>query len=101
AGAVRAGAEAGGGGPGALRRMVGGDRVAGLYLGIGRRFAEDVDVRFPVANGLPAVAVRQEDVPAGWARRGVVCCELDAEGRIARIFAMVNTRKLKAVFPAA
>src|SRR5262249_7240035 len=98
---VQACSDAGGESPAALRPIVGRDKVARLYLGIGRRFAEDVDVRFTVVNGLPAVAVQQEDVPPGWARRAVVRCELDDDGRIARIFSVANPRKLKAIFPSA
>jgi RNA polymerase sigma factor (sigma-70 family) len=96
--AARAFTDGGGEFPAALRPIVGRDKVARLYLGGSRRFGADVDVRFRVLNGLPAVIVERADLPPGWAPRAVVQCELDAEGRIGRLYTVVATRKLVGLF---
>jgi RNA polymerase sigma-70 factor (ECF subfamily) len=94
---VRAFADGGGEFAASRAPVAGREKVARLYLGIGRRFSEGVDVRFRILNGLPAVVVEQAEVPPGWPRRAVIQCELDDEGRIARIFSVAATRKLKAL----
>jgi RNA polymerase sigma-70 factor (ECF subfamily) len=82
----------------ALRPIVGRDKVSRLYLSVSRGFGVGVDVRFRVLNGLPAAIVERAVAPPGGAPRAVVQCELDAEGRIGRLYTVVATRKLVGLF---
>lgn len=52
-----------------------------------------------ILNGVPALVFERPDAPAGFAPRIVTTCELDAEGRIKHIHAVLASRKLTAVRP--
>jgi RNA polymerase sigma-70 factor (ECF subfamily) len=84
----------------ARRAVVGRDRVVRLMLGIAEHGGRVSAMELRVLNGLPAAVFELEGVGPRFARRVVLCCELDAEGRIDRLETVLATRKLTAVrFP--
>jgi RNA polymerase sigma-70 factor (ECF subfamily) len=95
---VRAFADAGGEFPASPEPIRGREKVARLYLGLGRRLSSAANVRIALVNGLPAVLVEQEEVPTGWPRRAVLQCELGVDSKISRIYTVVATSKVRSLF---
>ncbi len=56
----------------------------------------EVSINWQLLNGLPALITDYPKAPLNYARRVVTLCELDAEGRINRIYNVLATRKLTA-----
>jgi RNA polymerase sigma factor (sigma-70 family) len=86
----------GGGEYAAARDVVRGRvRVASLYVTLGSKVrVTHAEVR--TVNGLPALVADFADVPAGWAPRAVIQCEIDDRGLIRRIYSVSASRKLSA-----
>jgi RNA polymerase sigma-70 factor (ECF subfamily) len=80
----------------ALRHVTGASRVARFYLGLMKKVAPS-RVVFKMLNGLPAVLIEVDDAPARYAPRLVVRCDVDEEGRIARVHTILARAKLSAV----
>lgn len=59
--------------------------------------AYDVRHEWRMLNGLPALVFEVPNIPAGFAPRTVLLCQLDAKGRIAQLHSILATRKLTAV----
>ena len=83
----------------ALQPIVGPEKVCRFYLGLVQKFGMDGRVEVRSLNGLPALLVARADSPKNVAARFTLQCELDALGRIARIYVVQATRKLTAVDP--
>ena len=80
----------------ALRHVHGASRVARFYLGLVRKVPAS-RVTFRAMNGLPAIVVERDDPPSRFAPRMVVRCDLDEEGRIATLHAVLARAKLAGV----
>lgn len=80
--------------------VIGREKVALFNLRIAR-LAKLTDVQFGwrMLNGLPALVVEYPQAPPQYAKRIVMLCEFDGEGRIKRIHNVSATRKLSAVRP--
>jgi RNA polymerase sigma-70 factor (ECF subfamily) len=50
-----------------------------------------------VLNGLPALVFEVVNIPAGFAPRTVLLCQLDADGQIAQLHSVLASRKLTAL----
>jgi RNA polymerase sigma-70 factor (ECF subfamily) len=50
-----------------------------------------------VLNGLPALVFEIPNIPAGFAARTVLLCQLDDDGRIAQLHSLLASRKLTAI----
>ncbi|HEU4406842.1 MAG TPA: sigma-70 family RNA polymerase sigma factor [Polyangiaceae bacterium] len=104
AGAFAEGAEVwsdGGGEFLAARAVVRGvDRVVRLHLGLMKKSSPIVRLAFRAINGLPAL-VAERDARPREAPRIVLACDLDASGRIARLYSVLATAKLTHVAPVA
>lgn len=61
--------------------------------------AYEVRSEWRVLNGLPALVFEIPNIPAGFAPRTVMLCQVDAEGRIAQIHSVLASRKLTALRP--
>lgn len=77
----------------ALRTIVGRDKVARFFLSVSQ-IGQGVTVRPMMLNGLPAVVVDVASAPERVARRSIMQVQLDADGRIARIYVVSATPKL-------
>ncbi len=78
--------------------LIGPDRVLKFHGGLMNKLGHTIrKLELRQVNGLPAMLV--EFAPHGerYAPRVVVRCDLDAEGRIARTYSILATRKLTAV----
>jgi len=76
--------------------VVGREKVVRFLLGL-RRTRPDARVIPRSVNGLPALWIEVDDPAAGQAPRIVWRAELDAEGRIGEIHAVLASRKLSAL----
>jgi RNA polymerase sigma-70 factor (ECF subfamily) len=94
---VRAIADAGGEFAAARREVSGAEAVAHLYLGLSQKGGRVTDVRWLTLNGQPAVEIRFAGGRPGWAPRVILQADVDAEGRIERLYSMMATCKLTAV----
>ena len=81
----------------ALLPISGRDKVARFFLGLVRKLGAGGDVALRALNGLPALVVERPDVASGFAPRFTLQCETGPDGRIARIYVVLATRKLTAV----
>ena len=82
----------------AARRPVRGpDHVARLFRGVTRQSGPPVRVEARVLNGLPALVADFTPRVDGFAPRVVIQCEIDAQGRIQRLYGVLATRKLTAL----
>ena len=84
----------------ARKPVVGREKVARFYHKITRVSGSGSDnarVRFALLNGLPGLVIDTPDAPPGIARRFVTMLELDASGRIRRVYNVLATRKLAAL----
>ena len=83
--------------------LVGAERVARVYLGILKKASRVERLVFRVLNGVPAIVAERSAhaAHAGEALRFVMGCEVDAEGRISRLYSVLATPKLVRVSPVA
>jgi RNA polymerase sigma-70 factor (ECF subfamily) len=80
--------------------LVGRTRVARLYLTAARNRREGgTRTEIRLVNGLPAALITLERPVRRQAPRTLVRCELDGEGRIRRVHAILAPRKLAALGP--
>lgn len=56
----------------------------------------EVNLNWRMLNGMPALITDYPQAPANYARRVVTYCEIDAQGKINRIYNILATRKLAA-----
>jgi RNA polymerase sigma-70 factor (ECF subfamily) len=85
----------------AARRPVRGpDAVTRLFFGVARQGGRVVATEIRTLNGLPALVAELEPRGKGWTPRIVIQCEVDAAGRITRLYGVLASRKLTAVAPA-
>ncbi len=59
----------------------------------------EVRSEWRVLNGLPALVFEIPNIPAGFAPRTALLCQLDAAGRIVQLHSVLASRKLTAVCP--
>ncbi|MCW5893617.1 MAG: sigma-70 family RNA polymerase sigma factor [bacterium] len=81
----------------ARRIVVGRTRVARFFIGLARRRPATLATTLRTVNGLPALVVEFGPGLRGDPPRGVIRLDLDADGRIAAVHAVLATRKLAAV----
>jgi RNA polymerase sigma-70 factor (ECF subfamily) len=79
------------------RPLLGRDAVMRLYLATHRRLAPTARVERRWFNGRAGLLIETPGAPAGWAPRLVMLVDLDAEGRIARIYSVLAPAKLAAL----
>jgi RNA polymerase sigma-70 factor (ECF subfamily) len=85
----------------AARRPVRGrDAVTRLFFGVARQGGAPRAVEIRTLNGLPALVAELAPRGGAWASRIVIQCEIDASGRITRLYGVLASRKLTAVAPA-
>ena len=77
--------------------IVGRDRVMRFYFNISKRRPPGMRVEIRLLNGLPAMVAESRHGRPGEAPRMVVRCDIDPDGRIKEIHAILATRKLTAV----
>jgi RNA polymerase sigma-70 factor (ECF subfamily) len=82
----------------AARRPVRGrDAVTRLFLGTARMGGAPVKFEIRTLSGLPALVADLAPRGPGWTPRIVIQCEIDAAGRITRLYGVLASRKLTAV----
>jgi RNA polymerase sigma-70 factor (ECF subfamily) len=81
----------------ALLPISGRDKVARFYLGLVRKLGAGGSAQVRVLNGLPALVVERPDAPTGFSPRFTLQCETGPDGKIARIYVVLGTRKLTAI----
>jgi len=77
--------------------VVGAEKVARFLLRLGTRRGAGARVEPRTLNGLPALVVDMPEGLAGEAPRTVLACDVDADGRIKRVYSVLATRKLTAL----
>jgi RNA polymerase sigma-70 factor (ECF subfamily) len=77
--------------------VLGRDRVMKFYGNVARRSLDGASYRMVTVNGLPALLTEIPRAARGQAPRLVTVVELDDGGRVARIYAVLATRKLTAL----
>jgi RNA polymerase sigma-70 factor (ECF subfamily) len=77
--------------------MLGPQRVATLHLRVAKRRSAGVRTVLRSINGLPALVIQYAVSERRQAPRTVLRCDVDAEGRITELHAVLATRKLTAV----
>jgi RNA polymerase sigma-70 factor (ECF subfamily) len=77
--------------------LVGPVRVARFYGNIATRWGEGVRVEVRMLNGLPALVAHLPVPGPGYAPLVVTRVELDAAGRIGRVYSVLASRKLTAI----
>lgn len=75
----------------------GAERVLKFYGNVARRSLEGASYRMVTVNGMPALLTEIPHHARGQAPRLLTMVELDADGRIARIYAVLASRKLTAL----
>jgi RNA polymerase sigma-70 factor, ECF subfamily len=80
----------------ALRPIIGRDKVTRFYMAVAET-GPDLQVQFPMLNGMPGVVVTVPSATGRRAPRIAVTIDLDRDGRISRIYAVSATRKLTAL----
>jgi RNA polymerase sigma-70 factor (ECF subfamily) len=81
----------------ALRPVLGASRVARFYLGLQRKVGADARFALRMLNGLPAIVLDSPSAGTRYAPRSVIRCDVDDEGRIREVHAILATAKLCAV----
>lgn len=76
----------------ALNPIYGADRVARFLLGVARKTGVEYRVQFPDVNGEPGAVLIAPD-----GARTVIAIELNGDGRLRRVFLIVNPDKTGAV----
>ena len=94
---VRLTSDSGGEFHAARKVVVGPTLVARFFAKLTRRRGPDARLDVRIVNGLPAMVLDFGRGRPGDPPRGVIRCELDADGRIAAFHAVLATRKLTAV----
>ena len=79
--------------------VVGPRRVARLMLGLARHGALQARVEQRLLNGLPALVLDFGRVGPRFAPRGIIRCDVDDDGRITAVHAVLASRKLTAIAP--
>jgi RNA polymerase sigma factor (sigma-70 family) len=74
--------------------VFGASKVALMYVKLSRRAEPVVLAEVRELNGLPAVVIAFASAPDGLARRFVLRCDVDQEGRIVALHSVMATRKL-------
>jgi RNA polymerase sigma-70 factor (ECF subfamily) len=98
---VRALSDGGGERAAARKPVLGRDRVKRYALGIARRRAAGMPFELRLVNGLPAVLTAVQGGAADETVHVVTTCDVDASGRITRLYTVLATAKLGRVrFPA-
>lgn len=82
--------------PAAHRPVTGRARVIKLLRGLMRKGGANAVAEPRMLNGLPALLMTHQ-LPERFAPRGVLRCEVDAEGRITALYGVYASRKLTAV----
>lgn len=78
--------------------LVGAEKVARVWIALAaKNAAKQVDVAFMEVNGLPAALVTLTGPGRRVAERQVITVDLDAEGRVIAVFAVLATAKLRAI----
>jgi RNA polymerase sigma-70 factor (ECF subfamily) len=77
--------------------LLGREKILRFYSKLTSQLSADFRSEFRMLNGLPAVITDLPPLGQGFAPRIVTRCDLDAEGRIKQIHAILATRKLTAV----
>lgn len=77
--------------------IVGVERVAKFYGNVATRSLAGAAYAMTMLNGLPAIVTEIPDAASGQAARLVTAIALDGEGRVARIWSILATRKLTAL----
>lgn len=94
---VRALSDGGGEYVAARNPIFGPDRVARFATGVRPPLEVIVDARVGEYNGYPAIDLQLAPSSPRYARRVVIGCDLDREGRIKNVYAVLATRKLSEV----
>ena len=81
----------------ARKPIVGRELVARFCVNIGRQRFLGTRFEARLVNGLPALVGTFADDHPGYPPRGVLRCEIDADGRITRLDSILATRKLSAM----
>jgi RNA polymerase sigma-70 factor (ECF subfamily) len=81
----------------AHRPVVGRDRVLRLFFGLNRRVGRRTTFSIRTLNGLPALLIDFDIHQPRQAPRGVVRVDVDEDGRITAVHAVLASRKLTAV----
>jgi RNA polymerase sigma factor (sigma-70 family) len=74
--------------------VFGAAKVALMYVKLSRRTEPVVQAEIRMLNGLPALVIAFASAPHAIARRFVLRCDVDAEGRIVDLHSVLATRKL-------
>jgi RNA polymerase sigma-70 factor (ECF subfamily) len=82
----------------ARKPIVGRAKVAHFYRKITRTGGVGAIPRLAVLNGLPALVIENPRAPKGVAQRFVALLDLDASGRIRRVYNVLATPKLRTIF---
>ena len=69
-------------------------KVALMYVKLGRRTEPVVQAEIKMLNGLPALVIAFASAQDGLARRFVLRCDVEAEGRIVELHTVLATHKL-------
>ncbi len=77
--------------------VIGREKVIRFYTRKVRQLGMKARFGLRMLNGIPALIAEIPDAPPGYASRTVTMCELDAEGRIRRIYTVLASRKLNAL----
>lgn len=77
--------------------VVGRHKVALLHLRVAKRRAPGARIEFRTMNGFPAVVIEYATATRRQAPRLALCCDVDREGRIRELHAVLAPRKLTAV----
>jgi hypothetical protein len=72
-----------------------------FYGNVARRSLDGASYRMVLVNGLPALLTEIPRAARGQAPRLITTVDIDDDGRVARIYAVLATRKLTALDPAA
>jgi len=81
----------------ARRPVVGANRIARFLIGLQRRLGPDATFGVHTINGLPALVLDWPSAPVHVAPRTAVAFEVDEGGRVRAIYAVLATRKLRAL----
>jgi len=81
------------------RPIRGAARIAKLYLGLTRNASRPTASTLRMLNGSPALLIERDEERRGWARRYVMCFDVDDQGQIRAIYSVLARRKLSAISP--
>jgi RNA polymerase sigma-70 factor, ECF subfamily len=78
--------------------IIGREKLAIFYSKAAKYVGAQVRVQLRMLNGLPALVTENPAASAGYAPRTAMLFEVDGEGRLNRIYSVLATHKLKALF---